>query len=249
MKVKTKKELEPTLTPEEIKVLYYWQNGDNMTTAYKKVMLSEEDAKTISEVALKKRVLRFFNTHRMRIAMANTPTRKGEKASENLKRWEDNQKSALIKRMHPHEVKVEKLQEEISKLENKPDKEGLKFTKSDREKWLDSLNIRENPTSMTIYGTGQFLAYMAVKEIMARQDEIKKQKISPLAKNGSVFTPTIISALKTAAAMVLPFAPAPTEEDRKEMSKAAVLLGLVPDNIKESPDDYTAPMPDTVEIG
>jgi hypothetical protein len=48
--------------------------------------------------------------------------------------------------------------------------------------------------------------------------------------------------------MVLPFAPAPTVEDRKEMTKAAVLLGLMPESISESPDDYTAPMPTTIEV-
>ena len=96
---------------------------------------------------------------------------------------------------------------------------------------------------MTIYGTGQFIAYMAVKEIMDRQAEIKKRGLTALDKNGSVFTPTILNALKTAAAMVLPFAPAPTAEDRKEMSKAAVLLGLFPDDIKEDPDFSTAAPP------
>ena len=61
-------------------------------------------------------------------------------------------------------------------------------------------------------------------------------------------TPTIISALKTAAAMILPFAPAPSAEDRRQMSKAAVLLGLLPDNIQENPDDYTAPIPATIDV-
>ena len=102
---------------------------------------------------------------------------------------------------------------------------------SDRDLLLESLNINKDPSAMTIYGTGQFLAYVAVKEIMQRQREIKDRHIDVLSKDGSALTPNIINAIKTAAAMILPFAPAPSAEDRREMSKAAVLLGLMPDKI------------------
>jgi len=138
-----------------------------------------------------------------------------------------------------------KLAEENAKLGAIKSAESIKTAK---DKWLESLNVSENPSSLTIYGTGQFLAYVAVKEIMSRQAEIRQRGISVLDKNGSVLTPTIISALKTAAAMILPFAPAPSAEDRKEMSKAAVLLGLFPEQILESPDDYTAPIPSTIDV-
>lgn len=228
------------LSPEEKRVLKYWQNGDTMTDAYKKVMLSKFDLQAISDSALRKRVVRFFNTYRMREAMASTPGERGDKAREDFENWKTGQKQDAIRSFAKPSPIVE--YERV-----KSEEEGA--VKSERDKWLESLNVNSNPSAMTIYGTGQFLAYMAVKEIMARQNAIKDGRISVLDKNGSVFTPTIISALKTAAAMVLPFAPAPSAEDRKEMSKAAVLLGLMPDSITESPDDYTAEPPVTIDSG
>lgn len=314
-----------TLSPEERRVLYYWQQGDTMTDAYKKVMMTIcDDTRPVSPTALKKRVIRFFGTFRMRIAMAETPGVRGRQAKKDLERWKKSLSSKALKQFSKlrktskcskneeqdeqseiEETPVpeletdnsedvcldeepdvhttahttapttdsqitesipennltetedvsEEIEDEVEDFEH-PKKETKKSdfkkkktpVKSDKDKWLDSLNVNENPSSMTIYGTGQFLAYMAVKEIMARQAEIKINHISPLDKNGSALTPTIISALKTAAAMLLPFAPAPTAEDRREMSKAAVLLGLVSDNIQESPDDYTAPIPNAIEV-
>lgn len=118
-----------------------------------------------------------------------------------------------------------------------------------RRKWIDSLNVTEEPNAISVYGTGQFIMYHAVQEINKRSTEIRNRKISVFDKNGSVFTPTIISALKTASAMIIPFAPAPTPEQRRGMSTAIALLGLLQDNIKEDPDDYTAPPPPTIDIG
>lgn len=282
------------LSPEERRVLYHWQQGDSMTDAYKKVMLTVYDEQAISSTALKKRVIRFFNTYRMRASMAATPGYRGEQAKKDLERWQESLRGKAMRQYmklqkeqdaedkdeapngvidtqveekvdtqveerieaqieEPQQEQVivpvqeeQERQEEVN--QNKSSRKRNTPAKSDKDKWLDSLNVNENPSSMTIYGTGQFLAYMAVKEIMARQAEIKIQGISPLDKNGSALTPTIISALKTAAAMLLPFAPAPSADDRREMSKAAVLLGLVPDNIHESPDEYTAPMPNAIEV-
>lgn len=119
---------------------------------------------------------------------------------------------------------------------------------NDRELWMKSLNISKEPSALTVYGTGQFIIYMAVKEMMDRKDAIRRGNISVLDKNGSVFTPTLINAIKTAAAMIIPFAPAPNAADRKEMSKAAVLLGLLPDRIEEDPDAYTAPPPAAIDV-
>jgi hypothetical protein len=314
------------LSPEELSVLHFWQNGDTMTEAYRRVMISKYDAANISDSALKKRVLRFFNTYRMREAMADTPGERGDKARADFEKWKATQKAETIRQLLPEaapkfEDKLyptkknsqtdipsqdedtsddatedyssesetfaadDNSDEQVNEYSNngsdnrshngnrkqsgtsyfdkivKPQLERFNQAnvqppssfdsdkyKTDREKWLASLNINQNPTAMTIYGTGQYLAYVAVKEIMARQQAIKENNIPVLSKNGSALTPTIISALKTAAAMVLPFAPAPTVEDRKEMTKAAVLLGLMPESISESPDDYTAPMPTTIEV-
>lgn len=240
------------LSPEEQRVLHYWQRGESMTDAYKKVMLSMYDAQAISLSALKKRVFRFFNTYRMREAMAATPGELGEKAKADFEKWKTTQTEDTVKRFvgKPKGLSTEeRVAIENAHYEAVTGKKATVGTdKTDRDKWLESLNVNENPSSMTIYGTGQFMIYMAVKEMMARQSEIKAKGISVLDKNGSVFTPTIISALRTAAAMVLPFAPAPSAEDRREMSKAAVLLGLMPESITESPDDYTAPIPSAIDV-
>lgn len=125
---------------------------------------------------------------------------------------------------------------------------ALPDSMSDKQKWLASLQVNAKPSALTIFGTGQFLTYIAVKEMFDRQAAIKSRKIDILSKEGSVLTPNIISAIKTAAAMIIPYAPSPTETDRREMSKAAVLLGLMPDQIQEDPDDYTAPPPVIIDV-
>lgn len=242
------------LSPEERRVLKRWQNGETMTDAYKAVMLSMYDAQAISKPALQKRVTRFFNTYRMREAMAATPGELGERAKKDFEKWKESQTIDQVKRFTGKEgrelgIKAKKVEAENAYYEATTGQKPIVGTdKSDREKWIESLNINVNPSALTIYGTGQYLAYQAVREMMARQEQIKREGISPLDKNGSIFTPMIISALKTAAAMILPYAPAPTAEDRKQMSKAAVLLGLMPENIQEDPDDYTAPAPATIDV-
>lgn len=296
VKMMTRKNNPFGLSYEERRIIYHWQKTGNQTEAYRRVMLSKYDQQSISDSALRKRVTRFYNTFRIREAMAASPGERGKKAREDFQKWRESQQAKAIGRFSSVTKKVvdaienneadtgtddnrnddsfehnEESSQDNKVVESKPIKQKhvslfdnlvssiseqndeSQETKpvkqmSDRDKWLDSLNISENPSALSIYGTGQFLAYMAVREMMERQREIKERHISVLDKNGSVFTPTIISALKTAAAMVLPFAPAPTAEDRREMSKAAVLLGLMPDNIEESPDAYTAPPPVTLDV-
>lgn len=239
------------LTPEEQKILKLWQEGCGITSAYKKVMLTQYEIDRISDSALYTRATRFCQTFRMLEAMANTPGERGERVRKKLAKWNAEQLKA-----EEEAKKKAGLIDDDAEDDNESgtdlfgDMPHRKPKKSDQEKWLDSLKIKEDPSALTIYGTGQFLAKVAVQEIVDRQKEIKRQNISVLSRDGrgSALTPTIVSALKTAASMVLPFAPAPTAKDRKELTKAAILLGLVPDNIKESPDDYTAPPPATVVI-
>lgn len=297
------KYLEPTpeeeLSPEEARVLEHWRNGCTMTQAYKKVMLTSFEAQHISKETLNKRVVRFFDTFRMRVAMMNTPGRRGDRAKMDFIQWKRRHARDIIKYRKKvfdmAEADREIAEAKLNKLMNGEDEEddddgdvspddcvqdtgdadGGDYSdesaepvkertvspsrwkkpepddedpKTSQEKWLESLNINENAQALTIYGTGQYIIRMAVKEMQDRQNEIRARGISVLDKNGSVFTSNIISAFKTAAAMILPFAPAPTAEDRRQMSKAAVLLGLIPDKIKESPDDYVAPPPAPIDV-
>lgn len=296
---KTPKKDDPNpfgLSPDEQKVLAKWAKGASMADAYSDVMLSKYDKQALKEAALKTRVNRFFDTWRMREAMANVGGERGEVGRRSFERWKINHRGESIKKWAGEEGVVaakilmeaaQDRQEDLLEGEGAEVPEDWKEnpqTKSrkrislerriknemehqrelmeqeyeekyqdrvarDKEKWLNSLNINATPDSMTVYGTGQFLAYVAVKEIFARQNAIKASGKTALDKDGSALTPVIISALKTAAAMILPFAPSPTAEDRKQMSKAAVLLGLMPEDISEDPDEYTAPAPVPIDVG
>lgn len=314
VKMMTEKNNPFGLSPQERRVIYYWQKGKTQTEAYKKVMLSKEDRKTISTSALRKRVMRFYDTFRIREAMAASPGLRGLKAREDYIKWRQKQRdnatsqfksvakkigidvdqalsqtsqedaqdsnyndstsnyshgesksvildeqrnvsseqtSAVDQSVVEHIVRTissESSSEQRQQAYSITNNSSFDSLRSDRDMWIESLNINKDPSAMTIYGTGQFLAYVAVKEIMDRQKAIKERHLDVLGKNGSALTPNIISAIKTAAAMILPFAPAPSAEDRREMSKAAVLLGLMPDKIEESPDAYTAPPPVTIDV-
>ena len=169
----------------------------------------------------------------------NVPSQDGREQSEVTKESIVEEGEKLIDKL----ISKKRL-EEMRKEANDAFPESM----SEKQKWLSSLQVNSKPSALTIYGTGQFLTYIAVKEMFDRQAAIKARNIDIFEKNGSVLTPNIISAIKTAAAMVIPYAPAPTESDRREMTKAAVLLGLMPDQIQENPDDYTAPPPVIIDV-
>lgn len=200
-----------------------------MTEAYKQVMLSPLDAKTISKAALQKRIIRFFRTVRMREAMAATTGERGEKARCTFE-------------------KIQKTEQAQAKKEFSQSTKQLPSEDDNSQKlWLESLKMTSDPTAMSIYGTGLFLIQMAVSQIVKRKKEIEVQNISALDKAGSPYTSLDLNAIKTAAAMILPFAPPPTTAERRAMALAGVLVGLTPDEIKEDPDAYTAQPPNTIE--
>lgn len=122
--------------------------------------------------------------------------------------------------------------------------------KQAREKWLESLTITEEPEAISVFGTGQFIMYHAVSEIMRRDRAIKEKRYGTgvFDKNGTVFTPLILNAFKTAASMIIPFTTTQDAVQNKEITMATTLLGLMQDKIQEDPDDYTAPIPPTVTI-
>jgi hypothetical protein len=253
------------LTPEELKVLAYWQQGNTQIKAYKKVMLTTYEKQNLKETAIVARSSRFFNTYRMRAAMAATPGERGEKARKEFEKWQalmphdevsqaekkamkkiiDESNYSISDTVEPMEEE-DKTQEIIDSFDASRNINLLK--KGDRDQWIESLNVNKDPSAMTVYGSGQYLMYVAVKELMERQKEIKRKNLSVLDKDGSALTPNIINAFKTATSMILPFAPPPTNKERRELSKAAVLLGLLPDSITENPADFAAPIPPTVEV-
>jgi hypothetical protein len=172
---------------------------------------------------------------------------KEEQESESKKAEEEKKEFSFFDKMvRPNLTSYKKEQEE--KAAKEKEEAAISSQRKISQKWIESLNVTEEPNAITVYGTGQFIMYHAVQEINKRAMEIRRKNISVFDKNGSVFTPTILSALKTASAMIIPFAPAPTPEQRRGMSTAIALLGLLQDNIKEDPDDYTAPPPPTIDI-
>jgi uncharacterized protein YggL (DUF469 family) len=122
--------------------------------------------------------------------------------------------------------------------------------KTAKDKWLESLMITEEPSAISVYGTGQFVMYHAVSEMMKRDRAIKMQRSGTgvFDKNGSVFTPLILNALKTAASMIIPFVQTQDSIQDKGAAMAVTLLGLMQDKIEEDPDAYTAPIPPTAEM-
>lgn len=122
--------------------------------------------------------------------------------------------------------------------------------KSARQKWLDSLTITDQPEAISVYGTGQFIMYHAVSEMMKRDRAIKEKRRDTgiFDKNGTVFTPMILNAFKVAASMIIPFTQTQAGDQQREMSMAAALLQLSMNNLDVNPDAYTAPIPPTVEV-
>ena len=240
------------LNPEQLAVLLKWQDTGDRLQAYIDVMVGETERTRIKKGTIRQRAARFFNQENMKAAMISTPGKRGQSFRDEQQAKQRKARAQAVrvaKEAHsgfinppPPRPKEEQKREAAMTAEEK--------AAECQRKWMRSLTISDEPTAISVYGTGLFLAGVAVKEILARQAEIKLRGISPLEKDGtgSPLTPTIISALKTAASMILPFAPAPNADERHEMSKAAVLLGLLPDTIKESPDAFTAPPPNTIEI-
>lgn len=238
-------EIDALLSPDELRVITLWRNGETMTDAYKHVMISPQEAKIISKSALQKRVVRFFATHRMREAMAASDGERGERARADYERWKTSQKIEAIKTFSKtqHERKQNAPECADSSSCNTNHSQNDIAQIDARKAWIDSLQVTDNPTAMSIFGTGLFLAQSAIQQILKRKKEIEDNGISCLDKDGSPYTALDLNALRTAASMILPFAPPPTTAERRAMSLASVMIGLTQDAIAEDPDAYTAPPP------
>lgn len=227
------------LSKDELRVLELWAVGYNQAEAYKRVMLSKYELNRISDAALKKRVNRFFGNLRLREAMAQYKGRRGNKARKDIENYNERKKD-----IEPPETKTK------AKKETKPkethEEQPTKTSCNDAHDWLESLQISKDPTALSIYGTGLFVLQIAVSQIQRRYEEIQKLGLSPFEKDASPYTALDLQAIRTAASMIMPFAPPPTNAERKAMALAGVLVGLTEAEIKEDPDAYTAPPPASV---
>lgn len=241
---------------------------------------NHKDISSLSKQALDKRVQRFFGSKQMQLAMtvrelerecAKKPNSKISKrivGSQKEKPLTAEQKetvkkyTSVVKQLSPS---IQKMSEEDEKEEVDPNlyeakKQNVKLDplsmslevppKTPREKWLESLTITNEPSAISVWGTGQFILYHAVNEMNKRDRAIKDRKKGTgiFEENGSVFTPMILNAFKVAASMILPFVQTQLGDQQKEITMASALLQLSMDNIKVDPDAYTAPIPPTVEV-
>lgn len=248
------------LSADELRAVELWREGYSMLDAYKNVMISKDDAQKITPSTLKKRVQRFFGTQRMRDAMRASYYERGPDAQKSYLDWKKKQAndaknalSAFSKQNKPKQKTGGAAATGGASEQGGGAYDAALFSVERAENdfkqlWLESLSFTDNPTAMSVYGTGLFLAQTAVQQILKRQKEIRDRGLSPLEKDASPYSALDLNAIRTAASMLLPFAPPPTTAERKAMSLAGVLLGLSSDAIEEKPDEYTAPPPAAIDI-
>ena len=251
------------LSADELRAVELWRNGYSMQDAYKNVMISKDDAQKINPSTLKKRVQRFFGTQRMRDAMRASYHERGPDAQKSYLDWKKKQANDAKRALTAFSQQNKPKQKTASAVDSAAGGGAteqscgaydaaifpVERVENDfKQLWLDSLNFTDNPTAMSVYGTGLFLAQTAVQQILKRQKEIRDRGLSPLEKDASPYSALDLNAIRTAASMLLPFAPPPTSAERKAMSLAGVLLGLSTDAIEENPDEYTAPPPSAIDI-
>lgn len=116
-----------------------------------------------------------------------------------------------------------------------------------RKAWLESFQDIENPSATTPYGIGLWLGSRVLAQVNKREQWIERNNISPMDKNGCPYTSTDISAVKTVLAALLPFAPAPTQQELKQLTTAGLIISLTAEEMGVNPDEYVAPTPPGVK--
>jgi hypothetical protein len=116
-----------------------------------------------------------------------------------------------------------------------------------RKAWLESFQDIENPSATTPYGIGLWLATRVLAQMNKREEWIKTHNKSPFDKDGCPYTNVDISAIKTVLAALLPFAPAPTNQEIKQLTTAGLIVSLTAEEMGIDPDEYVAPCPPGVK--
>ena len=116
-----------------------------------------------------------------------------------------------------------------------------------RQAWLESFQDIENPSAITPYGIGLWLGSRVLAQVNKREQWIERHNISPMDKDGCPYTSTDISAVKTVLAALLPFAPAPTQQELKQLTTAGLIISLTAEEMGINPDEYVAPTPPGVK--
>lgn len=260
------------LTADELRVVNLWRKGLSMTQAYCKIMLPKTEK--VSQSALKKRVIRFFQSKRIRAAMESTAGWKGNSAKKKFDRDDEREREKAFKSFkkeaesnplftdeEKEKAKANSIsQDEIDTLTQgngylqrimqtqEPDSlnEQYQELKSARDRWRESLQITDTPSIMSVTGSALFIMNTAISEIIERKAAIKREGVSILKT--TALPSNLVSAFKASADVILPFAPPPTAAERKEMSKAGQILCSLISNINEKPEDYAVSSQGIIDV-
>lgn len=265
------------LSNDEIDAIQEWIDGKTMIEAYCDVMGKKEDINSLTKQTLNKKVQRFFGKDKIKKIMdANkdlrekslaklramavyTPVvkhveqkiKKVVAAEEKERRGVETKEGKDVTSTFIDEVVAPNVIANRNEIQKQKITQDLSISKkSAREKWLKSLSITDEPEAISVYGTGQFIMYHAVNEMMKRDQAIKEKKRETgiFDKNGSVFTPLILKAFNVATSMIVPFTQTNNSDKDGIKSMAAAILDLSLDNLNTDPDAYTAPVPPTAEV-
>lgn len=227
------------LSPDELKIILLWRkNGGNMTAAYKQVMIPK--GSTITNAALKKRVLRFFKQERIRAAMEATDGNLGEKTRIRHKKELQRQQKEALSKFSDDQKNDPYIKTVIGATLPIQLEADLEQAKSAQERYRESLQMNGNVDSISVTESAKMVLNYAITEMLERKKAIRERGVDVLDQTGkgSALTKNIIYALKTTADILLPFAPPPTTAERREMSKAGQILCSLISGINENPDDY-----------
>lgn len=172
-----------------------------------------------------------------------------------LKKYPDVRE--VYRRSRQNRIKKSELKEIVENKKDKtPDVKNSdsvnKITESLDDNPLDLIKKRlalceSAPESTDVFNLGRGMLLLAFTEIEARRKAIIENEISPLSKEGSIFSYTIVPVIKCAVDMMLPF----VRDNKSNLSDSIMAAELIKqslDQFKENPDDYTAPIPDGVEV-
>lgn len=263
------REIESTLNETDRLVLTAWLDGKPKFEAWASVMRPGTVITAANERSIRTQASRFWNTMRLRsIADKIDAWKLDHGVAKNIKLKPNDKRQKIIIPSLPEQKPTTKPAEDQKqssptpqdfvasepKDTKKPDKksssQGLAKKRSyseQRQAWLESFQDIENPSATTPYGIGLWLGSRVLAQVNKREQWIERHNISPMDKDGCPYTSTDISAVKTVLAALLPFAPAPTQQELKQLTTAGLIISLTAEEMGINPDEYVAPTPPGVK--
>lgn len=263
------REIETTLNETDRLVLTAWLDGKPKFEAWASVMRPGTVITASNERSIRTQASRFWNTMRLRsIADKIDEWKIDHGVAKNIKLKPNDKRQKIIIPSLPEQKPIEKTKStqpppshegnDSQPLGPKTEeKSGKKSTSQSlvkkrsyseqRQAWLESFQDIENPSATTPYGIGLWLGSRVLAQVNKREQWIERHNISPMDKDGCPYTSTDISAVKTVLAALLPFAPAPTQQELKQLTTAGLIISLTAEEMGINPDEYVAPTPPGVK--